>query len=381
MLVCSFKDINRGAPEMAAKKLLTDARNYLQDILGPEAIGAANNDAWAKLWADAGGLPFYLQSPYTYYRAELFGQVCLLMLAQTPEGETPAVVRKHRQAVSMHFNGEVLYVIEAVSSYNRKRLIEQRVPFLVPGNQLYLPAMGVDLREYFKPGKQAEPRRLGAPAQAIVLREILQRDCTGLPAKDLANRLGYSPMTITRAINELTELQLATSEKVGKEKHLHFSAKGRSLWEAALPALQNPVNKRAWLVLRSVQNWEIGFDGVVAGETALAHYTSLADTGIKQWAMGQDAWSNLAKRADVTILASQSAEDGIHKRSQFGKEPELMEIEVWSYSPKVIAPDKRWVDPLSLWLSLATSKDERVEIAREGLLEQVWSTFNPHTRR
>src|SRR5690554_3533125 len=185
---------------MAAKKLLTEAKNYLQDILGSEAIGAAKNTAWAKPWGEAGNLPFYLQSPYTYYCTELFDQACLLMLSQTPEGETPAVVRKHRQAANRYFNGDVLYVIEAVSSYNRKRLIEQRVPFLVPGNQLYLPAMGVDLREYFRPGKQSEPRRLGAPAQAIVLREILLRDCTGLPAKDLANRLGYSPMTITRAI-------------------------------------------------------------------------------------------------------------------------------------------------------------------------------------
>lgn len=360
---------------MAAKKLLTEARNYLEDILGPEAISAAKNNAWAKSWRDAESLPFYLQSPYTYYRTELFGQACLLMLAQTPEGETPAVVRKHRQAVGKHFDGEVLYVIEAISSYNRKRLIEQRVPFLVPGNQLYLPAMGVDLREYFKPGKQSEPRRLGAPAQAIVLREILLRDCTGLPAKDLANRLGYSPMTITRAINELTVLQLAMPEKVGKEKHLHFSAKGRSLWDAALPALQNPVNKRAWLVWRNKQNWEPGFDGVEAGESALAHYTSLADSGIKQWAIGQDIWPKLAKRPDVKMLVSQSAEAALNERSQFSKEREVMAIEVWTYSPKVITPDKRWVDPLSLWLSLATSTDERVEIARETLLEQVWSTL------
>ena len=297
------------------------------------------------------------------------------MLAQTPEGETPAVVRKHRQAVSKHFDGEVLYVIEAVSSYNRKRLIEQRVPFLVPGNQLYLPAMGIDLREYFKPGKQSEVRRLGAPGQAIVLREILQRDCTGVPAKDLANRLDYSPMTITRAINELTELQLAVPEKVGKERHLHFSAKGRSLWDAALPALRNPVSKRAWLISRNKQNVELGFEGWIAGESALAHYTSLADTNIKQWAIGQDAWPRLVKRADVKILASQSAEAALNERSKFSKEREVIEVEIWAYNPTVIASEERWIDPLSLWLSLGANTDERVEIARDALLEQVWSTL------
>lgn len=360
---------------MAAKRLLYEAKHYLLNILGADAIGAANNSAWAKPWPDAEQLPFYLQTPYTYHRTELFGHICLMMLAKTPEGETPAVVRKHRQAVSKYFNGEVLYVIEAISSYNRKRLIEKRVPFLVPGNQLYLPAMGVDLREYFKPGKQTAPTHLGAPAQVIVLREILLRDCTGLPAKDLAKRLGYSPMTITRAISELTELQLATPEKVGKEKHLHFSAKGRGLWDAARPALQSPVSKRAWMVWRDKQNRGTGFDGLVAGESALAYYTSLADAGIQQWAIGQDTWPKLAKHADVKILASQSAGTAINERGQFSKERAVIELEIWAYNPQAITPDKAWVDPLSLWLSLAANNDERIEIARETLLEQLWSTL------
>jgi hypothetical protein len=29
-------------------------------------------------------------------------------------------------------------------------LIEQKVSFIVPGNQLYLPDLGLDLREYFR---------------------------------------------------------------------------------------------------------------------------------------------------------------------------------------------------------------------------------------
>ena len=37
-----------------------------------------------------------------------------------------------------------------MASYERKRLIEQKVPSIVPGNQLYLPDLGLDLREYFR---------------------------------------------------------------------------------------------------------------------------------------------------------------------------------------------------------------------------------------
>ncbi|WP_052692300.1 helix-turn-helix domain-containing protein [Teredinibacter purpureus] len=186
---------------MATDNILIKTRQYLQDTIGSGTI------AEPKLWTNADHLPFFLQSSYQYYELDLFNHSCLLM-SNTQEGETPAVVRKHWLAVSKHYKGDVIYLVEVVSSYNRKRLIEHRVPFLIPGNQLYIPMLGLDLREYFKPSKLAEKTKLSGPAQAVILREILRNDCSGLPAKELANILGYTPMTITRAINELTDREL-----------------------------------------------------------------------------------------------------------------------------------------------------------------------------
>lgn len=141
----------------------------------------------------------------------------------------------------------------------------------------------------------------------------------------------------------------------------------------ALPKLQCPVKKRAWLEWQDKPNSGIGFGGLVAGESALAHYTSLADTGVKQWAIDQNAWLGLTKRANVKMLASGSADEALNERSQFSKEREVMEIEVWSYRPRIITSEEHIVDPLSLWLSLANSNDERIQITRETLLEQVWN--------
>lgn len=353
---------------MISDTFLTEAKKYLLDILGSDACSG-----WANPWAAVDQLPFYLQTPYTYYQVRLFGRPCLLMQAISPEGETPAVVRKHWQAVSKLYNGDVIYLVAAVSSYNRKRLIEHRVPFLVPGNQLYLPALGVDLREYFKPGRQSGVTHLGSPAQVLLLREILKHDCSCKPAKDLAQLLGYSSMTITRAINELTDRQFAMAEKVGREKHLSFSQSGRSLWEAAWSTLQSPVTKRIWVVPRDGKAWKANFGGRKAGESALAHYTDLADTHISQWAITSDTWSTLAKSKGVQVLSSKSSGE----ISRLRKDREVIELELWAYNPDVLTPNKSsWVDPLSLWLSLEASTDERIEIARESLLEQVWSTLS-----
>jgi len=353
-----------GLSIMSAEKIITKAGRYLQEVLGCEAIGGG----WAIPWSGAGQLPFFLQNSYNYYQAELCGHPSLLMLSQTPGGETPAVVRKHWQAVSKHFQGNVIYLVEAVSSYNRKRLIEQRVPFLVPGNQLYLPPLGMDLREYFKSGRQEEKPHLSAAAQAVVLREILQHDCSGRSAKELAQRLGYSPMTLTRAFRDLAERQLAVVEQVGREKHLQFQSSGRSLWEAARPSLQSPVKKRVWIAWRSRGILQYTAEMRVAGETALAHYTMLADSGINQWALSAGDWPGLIKRADIQVLEGKSS--GEYSPARYDRD--LAEIELWAYSPEVVGKDQQWVDPLSLWLSFETHPDERIDMARESLLEDLW---------
>jgi hypothetical protein len=54
------------------------------------------------------------------------------------------------------------------------------------------------------------------------------------------------------------------------------------------------------------------------------------------------------------------------------KDFDSAEIQLWRYSPAGTATDEL-VDPLSLWLSLENTTDERIEMARDDLLEQVWS--------
>lgn len=349
---------------MVPENLLIKARQYLLDTMGADSVSCAQ----PKDWPEADQLPYYLQNLYLFYEVDLFGRPCLLMLNRTQEGETPAVARKHWQATSEHFRGDVIYLIEVVSSHNRKRLIEQRVPFLVPGNQLYLPMLGIDLREYFRRSIQTEMAVLSGAAQAVILREILHRDCSGLPAKELAQVLGYSPMTITRVINELTCRELAIAEKVGREKRLSFPLSKRALWEAAQPLLQSPVTKRILISLRDYNEYKAQFGGRLAGESALSNYTELADTSISHWAITAAKWSSISKNNEIRVLERKNASELIGH----GRDQDEVVLEVWAYDPEVIAIDDSCVDPLSLWLSLDKSKDERIDIACESLLRNAF---------
>src|ERR1039458_8742698 len=52
---------------------------------------------------------------------------------------------RHLEQVCGRCGMEVVYVADAISSYDRKRLIEHKVPFVVPGNQMYLPFMAIKI--------------------------------------------------------------------------------------------------------------------------------------------------------------------------------------------------------------------------------------------
>lgn len=359
---------------MDADKILGEARRYLVDVLDE----GSTSTQWGQPWGSVGKLPIFLRNLYRFYLAQIFDKPCLLMVSVTPEGETPASVRKHWQVVAKHFDGDIIYLVDVISSYNRKRLIEQKVPFLVPRNQLYLPMLGIDLREYFKQSKRKSTGHLGAVSQALVLRQILERDCSGVSSRDLAEHIGYSPMSITRAIKELNEYDLASVEKIGREKHLVFTSAGPELWRMAEPLLQSPVRKKTWVQTEDSPSFMKAAEARIAGESALAHYTMLAAPSSEVAAVNALEWPGIRKLLNIEEL------DAGHNsaRKQYANEPDVVEIEHWTYSSGIITD--KWtqthsppiVDPLSLWLSLRSSRDERIEMACESLIEHVWEQLD-----
>ncbi|MDQ6968098.1 MAG: hypothetical protein Q9M14_05375, partial [Mariprofundaceae bacterium] len=79
-------------------------------------------------------MPLFLREQYRFYQVDMLATSCLLMIADTEEYLTPATVLKQWKAVGEHcYEDDVIYVTQACSSYNRKRLVEHKVPFIVPG--------------------------------------------------------------------------------------------------------------------------------------------------------------------------------------------------------------------------------------------------------
>lgn len=322
--------------------LLSSTESYLNRVLGN--VGAPEP------WSYTSDLPMYLQERHAFATITIAEVDCLLMVQRGEERETPAAIRKHMEAVRRGQVAPVIYVAAEVTSYERQRLIEQRVPFVVPGRQMYLPTLGIDLREHFAPARR-KPKRLGAVAQVLVLREILQPGFAAAPSGLLAEQLGYSAMTLVRATTELAEFELADVQRVGREKHTVFSYRGRELWDKASNWLSSPVRKRVWVATAASQ-----LPAPAAGESALAHYSLLAEPRCRTFAVAGKDWSGQKELMQLHELP-EPQDDGLC-------------VELWRYSPRLVE-DGPWVDRLSLWLSLRGSRDERVQMAMDELLEEV----------
>jgi hypothetical protein len=309
-----------------------------------------NIAAQPKKWIEAEKLPFYLQNFYVFFKVSILDTPCLAMAVKDEVEQTPATIHKHILMVQKKWDQEIIYVHPKVSSYNRKRLIEHKVPFVVPGNQMYLPFLGIDLREHFKKIRNIDPQ-CSPSTQTVVLYALLHGTGNGFTPKMLAAPLGYTPMTMTRAFDELQPAGLGEITMEGRERVLRFDRNKKDLWENARKFLRNPVKKRLW-----VKNFINEPLGVKAGLTALAHYSALAEPANPIFAMAGKKWKKIKNRNDVLELTI--------------AEPDAFELEIWSYSPRLLEKGNV-VDRFSLYLSLQANDDERVESALEKMMEQI----------
>lgn len=315
---------------------------YLDDSLGIRVAVVP--------WETEGRMPLFIQDRYRFFWAEVLNLRCLFMADAHEEEDSPATIRKHVEQVREKWNGPIVYVRDRVTAYNRKRLIEHKVPFIIPGTQMYLPMLGIDLREHFRKLRQ-DKRELGPAAQAVLI-HALRRAPEPLGPTALARALGYSIMAMSRALDELEAAELGRTVAHGRTRRLCLAGPKREVWEKAQPWLRNPVVKRHALGLPPGAK----LPGPRTGLDALAHFSMLAEPGHIAVALGRENWKVLqqADRVEPAMM----------------DEPGTMAVEIWSYAPTLFA-DEGWVDRLSLYLSLRGTQDERIQAALDQMIKEV----------
>lgn len=311
-------------------------QRYLQEVLGTSTR--------IRPWKDAQRLPFYLRDAYDFAEVVLFNTPCVLVIADRPL-DIEADIRRHLDAVAKHATHDVLaiYVTTALASWERRRLITRGVAFIVPGNQMFLPPLGVDLREYFRERPDPGSNALSPATQALLFAALLRSWEDEVHPDRLNERFGYTPMTVSRAARELQAAGLAKAFAVGREKWLRFDHGPREIWQRAQSWLRSPVRRSLWAV-HAIDPID---DAPLAGLSALAAQSALADPAYPERAISGERWKH-EQHKDLQVLHA--------------PEPGATRWQIWRYDPACLA-DGGLVDPLSLMVSLREDADDRVQQA------------------
>lgn len=300
-------------------------------------------------WHQASTLPAYLTGQYDFF-AGTVGNVQVLFLQSTEE-PVPSAAKKHERALRANWTGPVAFAFERIAPRTRQRMISEGLSFVVPGNQIYLPALGVNLRERYQTRAQAVDR-LRPSSQVLFLHILANSSPSSNTPSGMARQLGYTAMAMGQALNQLEDAKLVNVHREGRERLFVLAGEPADLWLRAQPLLASPVSRRRYVVGVAASARK----GLAGGLNALAAYSALAEPSVPVVALDRvKAKSLLDARGIQELRAADDAE---------------LEVEVWSYEPGLLS-DGPAVDRLSLYLSLRDETDERVQSALDEMIRGV----------
>ena len=244
----------------------------------------------------------------------------------------------------------VLVMIDSMSALLRRQMMDQKVGFLVPGSQLYIPEMFLHLKDRAARAGAEPMERISPLAQLVIIGVLLGERLEGANLTELAERFHVSVMSMSRTMDELEALGVARAKFGGRERFLHLPVRGRLLWDEMKGRLRSPVRKT-----RSVKGDLPHEVARLSGKAALAYYAQSDTPGVQCYAVFELVFNRIEKNAVVEFA------DPLDRNR--------IEVEAWTYDPCIFSKNGI-VDPLSLYLIHRYDNDADM-VALEKLADKI----------
>lgn len=299
-------------------------------------------------FSDTEVLPLFLRGAYRLNVLQIAGTE---FLAATPiEKVNLATMRKHRNKLREITGMECAFRFEIISAYAKQKMLEEGIPFILEGKELYLPFLGMALRNQRE--EKSLPQRISYLTQKMLL-TILYQGITDAGVTKMAKNLEVSKMSATRCFDELAAFQLGMIEDNGKAgRCFRWHKTKRALWDAVRPLLRNPVEKE--FLLDCAPPCPLPKSGL----TAISHFSMLADNSYATYAIAKQALKNF--RLDTLPQVPQ------------GELPATV-VQVMGYAYLYEGTGELVIDPLSAVLSL--TQEELSDPRIEGAVEEIINKF------
>lgn len=307
-------------------------------------------------------LPVFLTQKYDFYLARMFENKFLIMYVKDDNELHLGAIKKHVKKLGV-INHDVVMVMDKLNNYRRQSLIKNRMPFIVPGLQIYLPFIGIAYKEYLENKYKKDViydeslrKKKFTPAEQALYLDLIVNGTKGRSQLEIAKSIGISKIAVSRAFNILEDIGIVKSNKIGAKKIYSFTMLGKALLNEVERYLINPVERKVFVDINS-------FDGnikellVEAGETALANITMLAHPRTDVYAMYKKDWIRIKDQLEEV---PSDAENRIC-------------IQLWTHPiPKI----NNEINPLALYLSFRDENDERILSVIDSLVDKIkWSSI------
>ncbi len=285
---------------------------------------------------------------YKFYDGTYFG-TNILFIKPKSSNPTPRECAITANRLSDIFKLPIVYILESAPSYERQRLIDKNVYFVMGNNFAFLPMLIANERI-----RKAKPaKRLTPVAQYILLYHLQIESLEGLSIADIADKTPYSYESISLGLTCLSDLKICNKTTCKtKFKIIHFTNKNRNLWDIAQVYLINPVKKRVYC---DKINSDLKYP--ICNINALSHYSRLNPDNIEMVMMCNNDFQYLQS---TKSLQNENQFDG------------SVMIEIWKY-PIIskLHNSNQFVDRLSLVLSLKEENDARIEKETERIINEI----------
>ncbi len=292
-------------------------------------------------------LPLAFRGRYIFYKVETNG---LSWIAIQPKSEIGLIMlRKDHARIEKAAGLNCAIFLDKTTFYIKEKLMEDGIPFVINGKQVYLPFIGYLLSN--KNEKEIAPVHLISYLTQRVIFVAIYEKWVKVTVSEAAIKLGVTKMSISRCFDEIEYLNIDILDMKGKSRVLTVPKDIKKLWNDIQSVLRNPV------IARYELKEHIGLEKK-AGITALCEYSLLSDN----------------KYPTYAVTKKEIVESGIKKMKQAhpGEEIGCVILELGYF---IDFENKALEDPLSVALSFteAEKQDERISISINEMLEQyVW---------
>lgn len=288
---------------------------------------------------DQQGLWLELIANFNMMQFEFNGQVMLLLVAKGGLDYTNVQRRKISERIESVKHIPAVFYFDNLLTYERDRLVEQGVYFVVADKFAFVPTLIINRRS----AKREIKESFYPSTQYILLYHLQIKSLDWLPLKELEDMVPYKYKTISKSIKQLEALGLVRLEG-SRNKKLVFELSGKELWDKASTNLIDPI--------KSIEYTSDVFpEGDIGGISALSHYSMLAPEDVP-----------------TRVLTAEWVREHRSSLPELHSFEDAQRIEIWKY-PQL--GTSGYVDKLSLYLTLKNDNDPRVEKEIEIMMNEI----------